>query len=512
MATPAAPQRSYSAPCPGCGAPVSFVSAQSTHAVCGYCQSTVVRSGDVLSRIGKMAELFEDFSPLQLQATGKFLARNFTLIGRLQYKAAEGSWTEWNAWFDDGAQGWLAEDNGAYVFTLPTAMQREVPEAARFVVGAQTAINGKPFTVASNQSAVLVSAQGELPKLPPLGQAFAMVELRGPSGEVISIDYGSTPPALAQGSAVQLDALQLKGIKTSASAKEEKGRQFDCPQCGAPVAVKLASSKSITCGSCHSVIDLSAGIGGELRSAVQDEPVAPLIPLGSTGQLMGAPWQVVGFQHRMGVADGDDDEEQFGWSEYLLYHATRGFLFLVDSEEGWSLVKPTTGAPAMAGKGAQSASYLGTNYALKYSYSAQTTYALGEFYWPVVRGQKTHNQDFANGNKLLSLEQTPREIVWSSGSQMDSKAVAVAFGLTDKQDLLKRSDASPVSASPGISVVTIIVVVVVLIVLSSALSRCSRCDPQLEECNSSSVRSSGGSYGGYSSSSGGTSSIGGSHK
>ena len=41
-------QRHYRAPCPGCGAPVEFRSAQSTFAVCGYCQSTVVRQGEVL--------------------------------------------------------------------------------------------------------------------------------------------------------------------------------------------------------------------------------------------------------------------------------------------------------------------------------------------------------------------------------------------------------------------------------------------------------------------------------
>ena len=61
-------ERVYRAPCPGCGAPVEFRSAQSTHAVCSFCRSTVVRDGDTLSRIGKMAELFEDHSPLQLLA------------------------------------------------------------------------------------------------------------------------------------------------------------------------------------------------------------------------------------------------------------------------------------------------------------------------------------------------------------------------------------------------------------------------------------------------------------
>ena len=80
-----ATQRHYRAPCPGCGAPVEFHSAQSTHAVCAYCQSTVVRSGEVLSRLGKMAEVFDDHSPLQLQASGRIaldgqLVR-FTLVG-----------------------------------------------------------------------------------------------------------------------------------------------------------------------------------------------------------------------------------------------------------------------------------------------------------------------------------------------------------------------------------------------------------------------------------------------
>ena len=490
-----AAQRSYTAPCPGCGAPVEFRSAQSTHAVCGYCQSTVVRNGDVLSRIGKMGELFDDHSPLQLFATGQYQKRNFTLIGRLQYKTAEGTWAEWNALFDDGTTGWLAEDNGAYVFTQPSTQQQNMPPADRYVVGKQVGVNGKPFSVASNVSAALISAQGELPKLPPLGQAFDVVELRSATGEVISIDYTGTPPTVSQGTAVLLDDLALKGLK-DASSKEEKGRQFNCPHCGAPVTVTLATSKSISCGSCNSIIDLSQGIGGELQSAIQDEPVQPLIPLGSLGQLQGVQWQVVGFQHRMGVAPGDD--EHFGWSEYLLYNQKRGFCFLVDSEEGWSLVRPTTGAPSMASSTASSASYLGTNYTLKYSYTAETNYVCGEFYWVVHRGQTTQNKDFANGKRLLSMEQSPTELVWSSGDQLASEVVAKAFKLEGKEDLLKR-DVEPFSAAKGIGIGTIIVVLVVTLILLSLLSKCSSCDPNVENCSSSSSsRSSGGSWGGFS--------------
>ena len=63
-------------------------------------------------------------------------------------------------------------------------------------------------------------------------------------------------------------------------------------------------------------------------------------------------------------------------------------------------------------------------------YEAETVYVSGEFYWPVVRGQKTSNIDFANGKNLLSLEQSPKELTWSVGTQMDAAVVAKAFGAT----------------------------------------------------------------------------------
>lgn len=471
--------------------------------MCGYCQSTVVRDGETLKRIGKMAELFDDHSPLQLQTSGTWNGQAFTLVGRLQYKYGEGTWTEWHAVLADGSSAYLSEDNGAYVFTTAQPTQSALPEAERFRVGATTAINGKSFSVASNQAVALIAAQGELPRLPALGVQHAMVELRSQEvdaqggGEVLSIDYSTQPPSVSKGVAVLLEDLKLTGLR-DASAKDEKGRQFACPNCGASLTVQLATSKSMTCGSCHSIIDLSQGLGGELKHALQDEPVQPLIPLGSTGQLQGVPWQVVGFQHRMGFEPSDPDEH-FGWEEYLLYNAQRGFTFLVDSTEGWSLVKPATGAPVVSSNG-QSARYLGTAYQLKESYNAETNYVLGEFYWQVSRGQKTSNRDYASGKSLLSMEQSPQELTWSVGGKIDSDVVAKAFQLEGKKDLLQRSDVGPFTAAknPFARPEFIIFVVFVLIIL--LFSRCSSCDPKVENCSSSGsgYRTSGGSYGGYS--------------
>ncbi|MEY3124656.1 MAG: hypothetical protein RLZZ573_1176, partial [Pseudomonadota bacterium] len=307
--------------------------------------------------------------------------------------------------------------------------------------------------------------------------------------------YSTQPPTVSMGSAVLLKDLKLTGLR-DASDKGEKGRQFACPHCGASLTVQLAASKSLTCASCNSIIDVSQGIGGELSHALQDEPIQPLIPLGSTGLLQGAQWQVVGFQHRMGT-DPSDPDEHFGWEEYLLFNARRGFTFLVDSTEGWSIVKPATGAPVVGSNG-QSATYLGTHYQLMESYSAETNYVQGEFYWQVSRGQKTANRDYANGKSLLSMEQSPNELTWSVGGKIDSDVVVKAFRLEAKQDLLKRSDAGPFVADKSVSWKTIVVLIVILLIFSSLTTRCARCDPAVENC-STSGRTSAGSFGGFSS-------------
>jgi endogenous inhibitor of DNA gyrase (YacG/DUF329 family) len=500
-------QRAYTAACPGCGAPVNFTSLASTHAVCGFCQSTIVREGDALKRIGKMAEVFDDYSALQLMAQGKLGSVNFTIVGRLQYKYEGGSWNEWLAAMDDGSTASLSEDNGSFVWTRAVppgeAHARVLPTPAQWVVGNTTAINGKQFSVGSVQEVSLMAAQGELPKLPPLGHKFFVVELRSALAEVLSVDYSTEPPSLALGRAVNLEELQLTGLRdisnvTGQGGKVVAARQFNCPNCGSTVDVKLAGSKSITCPMCNSLIDLSQGIGGELKFALQDEPVKPLIALGSTGTLQGKLWQVVGYQHRMGHELNDPDEH-FGWGEYLLYNAKAGFIFLVDATDGWSVVKPATGAPTK--RGHKDYAYLGTSYTLAYSYKAETSYVAGEFYWQVQRGQTTFNEDYTSGKNLLSSEQAGKEITWSVGSKVDHSTVAMAFKLKDREGDFKREDVSPLSgfSAGNLGVVGWIFILLFVLILLFIMSRPTRqCDPQVENC-SSGVRSGGGSYGGYSS-------------
>ena len=140
MADGAAPlpaQRRWSAACPNCGAPVAFRSAASAFAVCGYCRSQVLRDGNALRRIGESAELFDDHSPLALGASGRWRGAGFTLVGRLQYRYAAGTWNEWHALFDTAGDdpdtpprsAWLSEDNGRYVFAFDAPLDGPAPAA-----------------------------------------------------------------------------------------------------------------------------------------------------------------------------------------------------------------------------------------------------------------------------------------------------------------------------------------------------------------------------------------------
>ena len=139
--------------------------------MCSFCRSTLVRDGDALRRIGTSAELFDDHSPLQLGAAGKHQGAAFTLVGRLQYGYAEGTWNEWHALFDSGKSGWLSEDNGAYVFAFDVPLQGAAPPADELIAGERRLVDNAAWSVASVTRARLIAAQGELPRPPRLDGA-----------------------------------------------------------------------------------------------------------------------------------------------------------------------------------------------------------------------------------------------------------------------------------------------------------------------------------------------------
>ena len=520
------PQRAYRAACPNCGAPVEFASAASASAVCSFCRSTLVRDGDALRRIGVSAELFDDHSPLQLGAAGRHQGAAFTLVGRLQYGYADGTWNEWHALFDSGKSGWLSEDNGAYVFAFDAPLQGAAPAADELTAGERRLVNDTAWNVASVIRAHLIAAQGELPRPPRLdGGEFTVADLRNERGEVATLDFGDPGGAVVWsiGRSVRLAELSMSGLR-DASERAFAGRVFQCPGCGASVQLTLATTQSITCAQCKALIDVSQGIGAELSHYAQDnaghDGALPLIALGSSGRLTldgrESEWQVVGYQERCDVPSDSDDEQTF-WREYLLFNRQEGFVFLVDSEDGWVWAKPLTGAPQVRG---EVANWDHKTYRQRERYEARVTWVLGEFYWRVRRDERARVTDYvgtgAASQRRLSSERTDTELIWSEGAVIDSQAIARAFRLAPAAaPALQRSGAG-VTLDSGLLKVGLIIAVVLLVLM---LGFCSSSDRDCGEVRATfgeasneyrqclrnagtggtGFRGGGGSYGGYSS-------------
>ena len=537
MATESSPQRAYRAACPNCGAPIEFRSAASAFAVCSFCKSTVVREGDALRKIGESAELFDDHSPLQLGASGKFQGAAFTLVGRLQYRYTEGTWNEWHALFENGKSGWLSEDNGRYVLAVDAPLDGSAPAATSLKPGVQLTVAGQAWTVASVSAAKLIAAQGELPYAPNLTRGFVVSDLRNARGEVGTLDYSEPgQPRWSVGRSVAISELAMTGL-AEAAEKTLKARGVECPNCGAALEIKLSTTQSIVCHQCASVVDVSQGVGGDLAYYAQQNPqergTEPLIPLGSTGTLAltrGAalPWQVVGYVERCEVDQAPDDEQTF-WREYLLYHRTEGFAFIVDAQDGWSWTAPMTGVPEGTGN---SVKYQGVAYRKLYDYTGMVTYVLGEFYWQVTKNQRTFNSDYqgtgAAASKRLNREVTGAgdnaEIVWSGGDTLSADQVMKAFKLAPDKAAALRRDALPTALSASSTLVKILVWGAIIVVML-LLFRCGsgggadNCDDtratfgaasqEYQNClnsnrsGGSGYRTGGGSFGGFSSGGGG---------
>ncbi|MET0382336.1 MAG: DUF4178 domain-containing protein [Burkholderiaceae bacterium] len=486
-----------------------------------------MQDGDALRRIGRSAEIFDDFTPLRIGADGRFAGVGFALVGRLQFGTDDGPWNEWHAAFDDGRSGWLSEDNGRYVFAFDAAPPADAPRPETLRAGTQARVAGRVWSVGSVVRATLLAAEGELPLPPPSDRAIAIADLRNADDEVATLEAsGPAAPRWSVGRPVALADLKLSGLREAAD-KTLEARAAPCPNCGAALDIRLDTTQSVVCGACKSVVDLSGGIGPDMAHFAQDNPHEPALPLGATGQLAVAvggatlPWQIVGYMERIELTGTGDVRE--AWREYLLHHRMEGFAFLVDANAGWSVVRTLAGAPQERGG---QAVWAGTTYRRRWTYASTVTYALGEFYWRVEKGQRTEHQDYEaagrGGRALLNLERTPREATWSAGGSIPAAAVAAAFGLPGPVAArIERAGPPPLPAVLGGFRLPWLTLLLLLIAVVALLAMCSRdaCGDERRAFGSGSAeyrqcraRSSagtgpyvgtGGAWGGYSSGGGG---------
>jgi hypothetical protein len=424
---------SVQANCPSCGGPCTFKVSTSLVTVCPYCQSVIARGDRGLESLGKVADLVETASPLDVGVKGRFDGVSFELTGRTQFQhPAGGVWDEWYAAFADGRWGWLAEAQGRFYLTFEKPVPQGMPGYDRLTLGQKIDVgDGRQLIVAEKNRGKTAGARGEIPYRVVPGKEIPFADLSGPKGEFGTIDFGDESPALYVGRQVTLDELGIPPKERRKFPGQEPGIQaisLNCPHCGGALSLRAPDrSERVGCPNCGSLLDIREGKLKLLRS-LEPPKVQPILALGATGQREGVEWTVIGFMQRYVTLDGVD----YFWEEYLLYQPRLGFRWLTRSDEHWNWVEALP--PGCVSVEGNLATYAGRWYRLFQKATANVAFVVGEFYWRVEAGEKVGSEDYVQAPEMLSLETTEGdegEINWSHGVYLRHDEVEKMFRLAD---------------------------------------------------------------------------------
>lgn len=202
-----------SSTCPNCGAAVEFLWSSSIQTVCTYCRSILLRTDVDLRRVGVVADLPPDSSPIQLRADGRYGGKPFSVTGRILYAYEQGGWNEWHLVFGDGTSGWLSDAQSEYAVSFQTPAPAPLPAAEAIRVGQCFRWAGTEYMVACLTRAHYVGVEGELPFAYWDKEEVLFVDLRADAGRFATIDYGDEPPLLFTGECVELAALRMQGLR-----------------------------------------------------------------------------------------------------------------------------------------------------------------------------------------------------------------------------------------------------------------------------------------------------------
>lgn len=442
-----------SAQCPNCGGPIAFGLASSAALVCPHCRYAVVRTDRDLRTLGRVADLVPTSPPLQVGDSGTIGREGFRVAGRMQLDHGRGPWDEWYLAFDDGAWGWLAQAQGHWYLTKPTA-QAAFPTFEQMRPGEQGALpptGAVVWTVSEQGTSTVLSAEGELPFPALSGQAGRYVDLVGPSGAFATLDYGdgSDPPQLFAGRQLAHDELQIAHTAVGPRAEQQVTTgKLECPSCGGPVPIQSPDAERAACSYCYALLDFDQGNLRYLDQLKQPQ-LQPLIPLGSQGTLDGEKLLVIGFMERFTVAWG----VTYAWREYLLY-GERGYSWLLEDNGHWTFLKPVS--PADVVQRGDDVLYGGRRYRSFQSNPATVRFVVGEFYWKVQIGEQTHARDFIAPPRILSQERSASEITCSEGRYVEPREVWRAFGLSGSPPRPRAvAPAQPNPHSIGVSFATL---------------------------------------------------------
>ena len=411
--------------CPQCAAPIRFGGAHSVVCVCDYCHSLIARVGAQLEDLGHVPDLVAIDTRLALGDTGRMQKLTFQVLGRLQLHQGAASWNEWYVAWSDGSFGWLAEAAGRVIVSRRYERQVDVPEFGRLQVGQGVVLKGVgTLMIEELGDARIVSAQGELPFAPQLEQSYRFADGSISGGLYATIQYGvdEQPAEVFVGRELSYEAAGLaQAGERSWRAPQTSGRALRCKSCGGPMSLKQSSSVSVVCPHCHTLFNQEQGELDLIRQL--KERFQPALPLGARGELLGHKLEVIGWTRRAVTVDN----VEYSWDEYLL-HGANGYSFLSENKGHWTFFTLLPLA-ALTSVSEREATFQGRRYK-HFQRSSDVRYVdvQGEFYWEIKPDQRVRTDDYVQPPYQLSVEQTPKEKIWTHGEYIPADQLWQSFG------------------------------------------------------------------------------------
>jgi len=196
--------------CPNCGAKIIFRWSSSVQTVCQYCKSILIRTDIDLQKVGQVADLPPNSSPIQVGTEGIYNRQAFTVVGRILYEYDLGTWNEWHLVLNNGS-AWLSDAQDDYVVTF-AAPGRKLPTQCK--VEQYYTWDNETYTVTTITKADSRGVEGELPFQYWDKQEVVFVDLMSASGKFATVDYSDEAPALYLGESVDFDSLKLKNLRS----------------------------------------------------------------------------------------------------------------------------------------------------------------------------------------------------------------------------------------------------------------------------------------------------------
>ena len=195
--------------CPNCGAKITFRWSSSVQTVCEYCKSILIRTDIDLKKVGQVADLPPNSSPIQIGTEGVYNRQAFVAVGRIIYEYDQGTWNEWHLVMNNGS-AWLSDAQDEYVVTF-SVQGRKLPSECK--VGQRYTWDSDDYTVTTITKAHYRGVDGELPFQYWDKDDVVFVDLMATSGKFATIDYSDEAPALYLGKTVEFEELNFKNLR-----------------------------------------------------------------------------------------------------------------------------------------------------------------------------------------------------------------------------------------------------------------------------------------------------------